>query len=70
LPASRNSFDRAFIPKVKVPGFNRVHPIGRIGRPQDVAEPIAFLLSTRAHSATGAIWDVDGCVTAERNKYN
>lgn len=41
-----------------------IYPIGRIGRPREVAEVICFLASNKASFVVGAAWGVDGGVTA------
>jgi NAD(P)-dependent dehydrogenase (short-subunit alcohol dehydrogenase family) len=48
-------------------GFNAFHPIGRVGRPEDIAQTINFLLGDHSSWVTGAIWDIDGGVMAGRN---
>lgn len=48
-------------------GFNSLHPIGRIGTTEEVADAVAFLLSDKARWITGTVLDVDGGVMAGRN---
>lgn len=62
---------KSFIEEEKIEetlaGFNEFHPIGRVGRPADVAGAVDLLLSDDSSWITGAIWDVDGGVMAGRN---
>jgi NAD(P)-dependent dehydrogenase (short-subunit alcohol dehydrogenase family) len=37
-----------------------VHPLGRFGTPEDVAEVVCFLASSAASYVTGSDWAVDG----------
>lgn len=62
----------AFVPSDQMEDTMRsldgMHPIGKVGTPDDVAKVVIFLLMDDDSSwVTGAIWDVDGGVMAGRN---
>jgi NAD(P)-dependent dehydrogenase (short-subunit alcohol dehydrogenase family) len=47
-------------PQAVMDAVQRIHPLGRIAQPQEVAEVILFLASARASFVTGAAYVVDG----------
>lgn len=47
--------------------FDSFHPIGRVGKVEDIANVITFLLSEKASWVTGSLYNVDGGVMAGRN---
>ena len=46
-------------------GFERLHPVGRMAEPDDVARLVAFLGSPDAANVTGAFYVTDGGFTAQ-----
>ncbi len=44
--------------------WGRMHPVGRVGNPAEIAEVIAFLASDRASFVTGGAYTVDGGMMA------
>lgn len=47
-----------------IASWGTMHPVGRVGRPEEVAEVIAFLASDRAAFITGAEYKIDGGMMA------
>ena len=46
--------------------MSTVHPIGRIGRPEEIADAVAWLFSDRSSYYTGQSLTLDGGLTAQR----
>ncbi len=45
--------------------WGKMHPLGRMAQPEEVAELIAFLVSDRARFITGGEYKIDGGLTAQ-----
>lgn len=59
-PLLRSSFERAADPDAARAANVERHPLGRLGRAEEVAELVLFLASDRAAWITGAVQRIDG----------
>jgi NAD(P)-dependent dehydrogenase (short-subunit alcohol dehydrogenase family) len=51
-------------PQSVIEACENMHPLGRIARPEEIAEVIAFLAHESASFVTSAVWTVDGGLLA------
>jgi len=51
--------------KMEIDGFAAMHPIGRIGEPEEVADAVLWLCSDKASFVTGTATCVDGGFTVQ-----
>jgi NAD(P)-dependent dehydrogenase (short-subunit alcohol dehydrogenase family) len=60
----RREAQAAADPAAQFAALSAIHPIGRLGQPEDIADPIVFLASDRARFMTGSCLVVDGGLMA------
>ena len=63
-PLTERQLEGTYSRQEALKAMESVYPMGRIGTAEEAAEVIAFLASSKASFGTGAVWSVDGGLTA------
>ncbi|HKC30047.1 MAG TPA: SDR family oxidoreductase, partial [Jatrophihabitans sp.] len=63
-PMLRREAEAASDPEAQLAALRAIHPIGRVGQPDEVADAVVFLASDRARFMTGSSLVVDGGLMA------
>ncbi len=65
VQASARLFHGSLSQEEVIAGWGRLHPLGRVAQPREIAQAIAFLLSDESSFITGACLPVDGGLLAQ-----
>ena len=64
-PMAESVFDLAADPAAARDATVERHPVGRLGRPEDVAALVLWLASDQASFVSGSLFTIDGGLTAQ-----
>ena len=64
-PMADSTFEQATDPRAARGAAVQRHPVGRLGRPQDVAGLVLWLASDEAAFVSGSVFTIDGALTAQ-----
>lgn len=67
-PMNTKIFSEVDDPQVLIDSWNRMHPIGRFGQPEEIAEIVLFLASDASSFITGQCIVADGGMTIKAEK--